>query len=165
MMFAPSSSKLLGGSGADPRPSRHRGESPSKTKWSYFTHAHDHSAPAQLHDSRADSTEKSPAVAAILVERTHVPGVLHPPNASPRSLRVCALHRPAADGRCCAASLKLLQDRLPACLLPDLARVLLGNRSRSRQTGKTLYLQNAEKLFTPLCLRTPSLFNTAPLSP
>src|SRR3989475_52428 len=59
-----------------------------------------------------------------------------------------------------AAPVKLLQDRIPGVLsAPDLARGFWGIEVVSLTTGKTLYLQNAEKLFTPAS--DTKLFTTA----
>src|SRR5207244_5846422 len=49
-----------------------------------------------------------------------------------------------------AAPVKLLQDRVAGVLsAPDLARGFWGIEVVSLSTGKTLYSQNANKLFTP----------------
>jgi D-alanyl-D-alanine carboxypeptidase/D-alanyl-D-alanine-endopeptidase (penicillin-binding protein 4) len=59
-----------------------------------------------------------------------------------------------------AAPVKLLQDRIAGVLsAPDLARGFWGIEVVSLTTGKTLYLQNAEKLFTPAS--NTKLFTTA----
>src|SRR6266404_1801133 len=59
-----------------------------------------------------------------------------------------------------AAPVKLLQDRIASVLsAPDLARGFWGIEVVSLSTGKTLYSQNADKLFTPAS--NTKLFTTA----
>jgi D-alanyl-D-alanine carboxypeptidase/D-alanyl-D-alanine-endopeptidase (penicillin-binding protein 4) len=59
-----------------------------------------------------------------------------------------------------AAPVKLLQDRVAGVLsAPDLARGFWGIEVVSLSTGKTLYSQNADKLFTPAS--NTKLFTTA----
>src|ERR1700686_996769 len=59
-----------------------------------------------------------------------------------------------------AAPIKLLQDRVAGVLgAPDLARGFWGIEVVSLSTGKTLYSQNADKLFTPAS--NTKLFTTA----
>src|SRR6202521_715464 len=59
-----------------------------------------------------------------------------------------------------AAPVKLLQDRIAGVLsAPDLARGFWGIEVVSLSTGKTLYSQNADKLFTPAS--NTKLFTTA----
>src|ERR1700675_3917144 len=62
--------------------------------------------------------------------------------------------------RLLAAPIKLLQDRVAGVLgAPDLARGFWGIEVVSLSTGKTLYSQNADKLFTPAS--NTKLFTTA----
>src|SRR5437588_7589689 len=59
-----------------------------------------------------------------------------------------------------AAPVKLLQDRVAGVLsAPDLSRGFWGIEVVSLSTGKTLYSQNADKLFTPAS--NTKLFTTA----